>query len=566
MLGNKGKIDTLGKFLFINTLGFIDADHDEDTAVTHIATRISPDFNTGKIKSLKKIQLRASSNCWIWEGWSEVKFEWTPGISSSEPHNPDEPIYLHLSCDDFTEDLLLPDPDKSGTYSSLRMVPPGDLQFYFSFGTKNVVAEDQPKKATSTVENIVVPKTNILENIIQTNTWLTKTYLTNMIWFPRPPPKMLLSRARLRTPWDFFKSIFRTYKPDDKETLEACFEYDWENTKIHKIVKNNDELSEVKDFLKDNYKFFRETYKYYSAFAPAGLIFSIGTNTFSDIISNCPGLVDNDTLKLSDLDLEFVATNAGVARHKFNPERQICRHEFMEIFVRIAITKYYKTKQVDSIPQAVFKIFNSNLKDFFVQFDCHKWRRERLWNEAWDLAFKRNMATFEKIYKQNSGRYALPGAVRYMSLDEFFDLITGWGVVDDTFGKREIGCLYCLSMMTQKNELDNDKHLNMILAEFIEATGRVADKLNIPPLVDENENEEDKIPDEKFHENLRRRFKNTYPNLGLDYKIETLIYLMARSCLKKPDIEVMEKSIQKFYEDKKNAPKAKRYGISDKQY
>ena len=406
------------------------------------------------------------------------------------------------------------------------MVPPGELQFYFSISSNKVVAEDQPKKATSILETMIVPKTNILKNIIQKNTLITKTYLTNMMWIPRPPPKQLISRARLRTPWDFFKSVFRTYKPDDKDVLEACFEFDWENTKIFKIVKNSDELNQVKDFLKENYKAFRETYKYYSAVAPAGMIFSIGTNTFSDIVSNCSGLVDNDTLKLSDLDLEFVATNAGIARHKYNPERNLCRHEFIEIFVRIAITKYFKTKIVDTIPQAVFKIYNDNLRDFFSQFDWHKWRRERLWNEECDLAFKRNMPTLEKIYKQNSGRYALPGAVKYISLDEFFDLINGCGVVDDNFGKREIGCLYCLSMMTQKNELDNDKHFNMIIAEFIEATGRVADKLNIPPLIDENESEENKIADEKFHENLKRRIKNSYPNLGLDYKIETLIYLI----------------------------------------
>ena len=87
------------------------------------------------------------------------------------------------------------------------------------------------------------------------------------------------------------------------------------------------------------------------------------------------------------------------------------------------------------------------------------------------------MPTFEKIYKKNSGRYALPGATKYMSLDEFFDLICACGVVDDNFGQREIGTLWNLSMMTQKNELEFDKHFNMILVEFIEATGRVADKL-----------------------------------------------------------------------------------------
>lgn len=60
------------------------------------------------------------------------------------------------------------------------------------------------------------------------------------------------------------------------------------------------------------------------------------------------------------------------------------------------------------------------------------------------------MTTFEKIYKQYSGRYALPGAPKFMSLDEFFDLICASGVVDDNFGQREISILYNLAMMTQK--------------------------------------------------------------------------------------------------------------------
>ena len=50
MVGNKGKIDTLG---------FIDPEHDDDTAITHIASRLTPDLNIGKIKSKQKIQLKA---------------------------------------------------------------------------------------------------------------------------------------------------------------------------------------------------------------------------------------------------------------------------------------------------------------------------------------------------------------------------------------------------------------------------------------------------------------------------------------------------------------------------
>lgn len=55
-------------------------------------------------------------------------------------------------------------------------------------------------------------------------------------------------------------------------------------------------------------------------------MFSIGQNVFSDVISNSDGLVDNKKLKLSDLDLELVSTNAGNKKSPMNPERQLVRY------------------------------------------------------------------------------------------------------------------------------------------------------------------------------------------------------------------------------------------------
>jgi hypothetical protein len=55
----------------------------------------------------------------------------------------------------------------------------------------------------------------------------------------------------------------------------------------------------------------RETYKHYSGVDPLSNIPCIGTNVFTEIVSNCGDLVDNKTLKISDLDLEFVATKSG---------------------------------------------------------------------------------------------------------------------------------------------------------------------------------------------------------------------------------------------------------------
>ena len=54
------------------------------------------------------------------------------------------------------------------------------------------------------------------------------------------------------------------------------------------------------------------------------------------------GMVDGKTLKLSDLDLEFIATKAQNIQGKQNPERALVRHNWMEIFVRLCQTKYVK--------------------------------------------------------------------------------------------------------------------------------------------------------------------------------------------------------------------------------
>jgi hypothetical protein len=114
---------------------------------------------------------------------------------------------------------------------------------------------------------------------------------------------------------------------------------------------------------------------------PAGFYPSIGSNVISDIVANCKGLVDNKTLNLSDIDLEFVATNSGSKNNPRNPERQLVRYQLMEYFVRIAKTKFVKNKLSSNLVDATHRIYDDHMKDCFEKYDCHKWRTTHLWNE-----------------------------------------------------------------------------------------------------------------------------------------------------------------------------------------
>lgn len=85
---------------------------------------------------------------------------------------------------------------------------------------------------------------------------------------PRPSPKILGNRYKLRTPWDFSLSVFLPYIADYDALLTRCFELDWSRTKIERLIKDDLELDKVKQLCRHNYKWFRESYKFISAIDP----------------------------------------------------------------------------------------------------------------------------------------------------------------------------------------------------------------------------------------------------------------------------------------------------------
>lgn len=97
---------------------------------------------------------------------------------------------------------------------------------------------------------INIPGTNILDNLIQSREVITKTYLEDLTVMPRPPQKKIKGIHREKTPWDFKKSVFKDYIPDNELILAKCFEFDWSNSKIQKIIKDEKEKEKVMHYLR----------------------------------------------------------------------------------------------------------------------------------------------------------------------------------------------------------------------------------------------------------------------------------------------------------------------------
>ena len=128
-------------------------------------------------------------------------------------------------------------------------------------------------------------------------------------------------------------------------------------------------------------------------------------------------------------------------------------------------------------------MFDIELFPVFREYDSHAWRKNVLWQEDVDYTLKTSLEQLKALYKKFIGKNSLPGAAQFMSLTEFTDCILASDCLSDNFGAKQIGNQYVLAMMTQVDEIDKDRHLNMLFVEFVEAIVRVADKAEIPHII-----------------------------------------------------------------------------------
>jgi hypothetical protein len=103
-------------------------------------------LESGHFSDKRFRELEVTSNCWICEGWTEVQFEYTVGVSDNTKEKPDpfKPINLHLELDDFAPDLMLPESEGSSKYVCPRMLPPGTHRYFFTYLNKMRIAKEQP--------------------------------------------------------------------------------------------------------------------------------------------------------------------------------------------------------------------------------------------------------------------------------------------------------------------------------------------------------------------------------------------------------------------------------------
>ena len=105
--------------------------------------RLTESLIMGVCQSTINVDLRATSNCWICEGWSEVKFLFnitTCNIPLTEEDGVLKGVNIHLDFDDYRPDVMIRSSTNQNIFSIVKMVPPRvKIRYYFSLALEKAI-------------------------------------------------------------------------------------------------------------------------------------------------------------------------------------------------------------------------------------------------------------------------------------------------------------------------------------------------------------------------------------------------------------------------------------------
>lgn len=135
-------------------------------------------------------------------------------------------------------------------------------------------------------------------------------------------------------------------------------------------------------------------------------IWQINKISLLDFVNNCPGLL-LDGYNFNDVVLQQTSiVNALIDKEERTKNKNknlpdnLVRHQFMALLVKMAKDKYIsRNKTFDNLTDAVSTAFENNYWHILKNYDVHKWRTERYYNEFADNIIKAYLPIFDAVYK-----------------------------------------------------------------------------------------------------------------------------------------------------------------------
>ena len=382
--------------------------------------------------------------------------------------------------------------------------------------------EKPPKKfdLTQISNNKIVITVDTISKIqVKLNKNVINEDYRKAISFSEPRPEKIINKfIKPRTPWSFPISIWAYYDYDYDDVpesyLDKCFEFDFNRCQFNKEFKDEESLNKLREFLRIRYRDIIDCYKYYASYSGCQL-WQITQNSLTEFIYKCQGMCD----KSYDINNVYLQQKVVVGnlldkedkkKKNKNLSENIVRHQFMNLLIKSAKDKYVTVlKTTKSTLEAVKMAFELHFDEAIKGFEYHTWRKERYYNEKVDNFLKTFLPLLDALYLSWAKQKGPTKKDVWMVLDEFNALIQSFIDINE-YPIRDNPYIFNESLTLQINEIYTDKHVNMLLPEFLEALCRAVDKASpMPP----GENKEEWPLSRRQAQPLINKLENILPVL-----------------------------------------------------
>ena len=109
-------------------------------------------------------------------------------------------------------------------------------------------------------------------------------------------------------------------------------------------------------------------------------------------------ILDQKYINLASLDLLLVASNVSIHKYKQSAERDICRYELLEFFVRTAIFRYQETGICKDVCDAIDRLLEELIYPNARFMNGVYFRKYYCYNVKVNEILKKNEVQIKKLY------------------------------------------------------------------------------------------------------------------------------------------------------------------------
>ncbi|DBA81483.1 TPA: hypothetical protein ACH3X1_007263 [Trebouxia sp. C0004] len=310
------------------------------------------------------------------------------------------------------------------------------------------------------------------------------------IWRPR------LREADSRGFWDTPGCRDRMFQADwaracNKEKFATMMARENKNSKAP--LDDKVALKEIHDTVRQHYELINSAFTFYPTGTSAD-VFHMGLNNFTGMLEDCKiSDADSQYVRRSDCDTLFIVANYQPDKKDpsvaVNDEHALMRFEFLEAIVRLAVAKYGKAQQTESVATAVQMLCEQNLMPGVRAVALtapNTFRTERLYTEEVDLLYKKHLVLLKAIY--TAFRRAPNGGglrLKVLRMDSWLGLLEAGHLLDADLGLQQAQLCFLWSRMLVVDEIkDFGRHEALSFVDFLEALARVAELKSLPSYSD----------------------------------------------------------------------------------